>query len=177
MLLKSMNGTEVRTDMSQIHSSSPKKHSFNIIDFILITAVIACIIGIAIRYNLGASLTKETDTAVITVRISSLLKENEQHLVTGDVFRYQTTNEVLGTLLSKEIKAATINYALDNGTFLVLEDEERVNVFCKIEVKGYQTENGFMDGGDTYIGCGKSILVYSNHIETAFLVTDIVIQK
>ena len=162
--------------MSQINSSS-KKHSFNIIDFILITAVIACIIGIAIRYNLGSSLMKETDTAVITVRISSLLEENEKHLVVGDVFRYQTTNEVFGTMLSKESQAATINYSLDNGTFVVREDEERINVFCKIEVKGYNTENGFMVGGDTYIGCGKSILVYSNHMETSFLVTDIEIRK
>lgn len=154
-------------------NKTQKKHRFNIIDFALIVTVIACLIGIAVRYNLGASVLQSSDTATVTVMIRNLLDDNADQLVVGDKFYYQKSGDLLGTLRSFETSPAHIpNFRLD-GTFVEVPYLDRVDVICEIEVEGLLTDDGFMVGGSDYIGCGSSILVRSLNLETEWLVLDI----
>ncbi len=152
---------------------STKKHRFNIVDFVLITAVIACVIGIAIRYNLNLSMLRGGDKAVITVKIDGLLTEYADSLVIGDEYLYQVTGNPLGTLLSYETSPAKKRLPALNGTITTVTYENRVDVICTLEVEGYHSPNGFMIDGSTYIGSGSNILVRSQHLETQMLVLNV----
>ncbi|MBQ8577585.1 MAG: DUF4330 domain-containing protein [Clostridia bacterium] len=155
------------------NQTQTKKHRFNIVDFVLIIAVLACVIGIAIRYNLSTSLLRGNDTAVITVKIDGLLTEYSDALLPGDAFYYQTTGNPLGTLLTVETSPAKIRFVNTDGTVTVANYVDRVDVVCTLEVEGYASENGFMIDGTTYIGSGSDILVRSRNIETQMVVLNV----
>ncbi len=161
-----MNNT---TDTKQ----NTKKHRFNIVDFVLVTAVIACVIGIAIRYNLNLSMLRGGDKATVTVKIEGLLTEYTSALQEGDAFFYQTTGNPLGTLLSVEASPAKTRFVAHDGTMTTVNYEDRVDIICTLEVEGYNSANGFMIDGSTYIGSGSNILVRSQHLETQMFVLNV----
>lgn len=163
-------------NMKNSAQTQTKKHRFNIIDFVLIVAVLACVIGIAIRYNLSISLLHGNDTAYLTVKIDALRTEYMDSLQTGDAFYYQSTGNPLGTLVSIETSPAKIRFVNSDGTITVSHYEDRVDVVCKIEASGYHTENGFMIDGRTYIGSGSDILVRSRNLETQMLVLQVEVE-
>ncbi|MBO5648775.1 MAG: DUF4330 domain-containing protein [Clostridia bacterium] len=159
-------------------NNTQKKHRFNIIDFVLIVTVLACIVGIAVRYNLRSTLTKESDTATVTVVIHKLLEENADHLVVGDTYFYQTTEKTFGTLKSVKTSPAKLRLVDQSGTVSIVHHPDRVDAVCTLEVRGYYSEeSGFMIGGTTYIGCGSNILVRSQNLETEWLVLDIEVHE
>lgn len=153
--------------------TTAKKHRFNIVDFVLIIATLACVIGIAIRYNLHSSLMQGSSTATVTVMIEGLLEDNTDTLFEGDTFYYQKTGNRFGTLLSWETRPAKIRFVNADGTYSTTNYIDRVDVICQLEVEGYNSEDGFMIGGSTYVGCGSDILVRSRNLETQWIVLDI----
>ena len=158
-------------------NKTPRNHRFNLIDFTLVITILACLIGIAIRYNLADSVLHSSNTATITVLIRDILAENTDQVMEGDTYYYQRSGNRLGVLTSKEIKPAIIhNHRLD-GTAHYTENETRANVLCTLEIEGISTEDGFMVGGSEYIGCGSSILVRSLNLETEWIVVDIEVHE
>jgi len=153
--------------------NTQKTHRFNIIDFVLIVTVLACIIGIFVRHNLKEDFVESTDTATVTVMIRGLLKDNVDHLVVGDEFYSQRNGEKVGVLKAFETKPAKIRTPRMDGTIATTEYIDRTDVMCTIEVEGLSSDEGFMIGGTDYIGCGTSLLVRSLNIETEWLVVDI----
>ena len=57
-----------------MNKKTQKTNRFNIIDFMLIVALLACIIGITARTNLRESIVQSNDTATVTVMIRGLLR-------------------------------------------------------------------------------------------------------
>ena len=153
--------------------TTAKKYRFNIVDFVLIVAVLACVIGIAIRYNLHSSLMQGSSTATVTVMIEGLLEDNTDTLLVGDTFYYQKTGNRFGTLVSTETRPAKIRFVNADGTYSTANYVDRVDVICQIEVEGYNSADGFMIGGSTYVGCGSDVLVRSRNLETQWIVLDI----
>ena len=156
-----------------MNKNTQKSHRFNIIDFVLIITVLACLIGITVRQNLKDQFVDSSDTATVTVMIRGLLKDNVEHLVVGDEFYNQRNGEVVGILKDFETKPAKIRTPRHDGTIAITEYIDRTDVMCTIEVEGLSSDEGFMIGGTDYIGCGTSLLVRSLNIETEWLVVDI----
>lgn len=158
-------------------NNTSKKHRFNIIDFALIVTVISCLIGIAVRYNISASILQNNNKATVTVRIQALLDDYIEHLVIGDVYYYQLSGDRIGTLKSFETSPSKTRNIRHDGTIAESAYPDRVDVLCEIEIEGLMTDDGFMVGGSDYIGCGSSILVRSLNLETQWLVIDIEVDE
>ncbi len=157
--------------------NTAKKNRFNIIDFFLVITVLACVIGIAIRYNLSENLVQSHDSATVTVMIRGLLKENADQLVVGDNYFYQTSGKPFGTLTSVSTAPAKNRDYMNNGTISVSEYEARVDAICTLEIEGYHSKDGFLIDGATYVGCGSDILVRSINLETQWIVLDIEVHE
>ena len=151
-----------------------KKHRFNIVDFVLVVAVAACIVGVVVRSNLRGNLHQSTDTAEVTILVEGLLETSSDALKTGDIFYNSVTDKEFGELLSVEKAPAKIRFINTDGTVSYTVYKDRVDVTMKVKISGYDTENGFMLGGTTYIGCGSNFQISSRHIETQCTVLDIV---
>jgi len=157
--------------------NTAKKNRFNIIDFFLVVTVLACVIGIAIRYNLSETLVQSHDSATVTVMIRGLLEENADQLVVGDAYFYQTSSKPFGTLTSVKTSPAKNRYFKDDGTVYVSEYQDRVDAICTLDIEGYHSKDGFMIDGATYVGIGSDILVRSMHLETQWIVLDIEVHE
>ncbi len=160
-----MNQTEKQT----------KKHRFNIVDFVLILTVIACVVGIAVRSNLKIAVSNEKDTVMLTVKVYALKNEYLDAFVIGDTFYYHNmANLPLGTLTAVESTPAVTRFVNSDGTWSTAYYDDRIDVTCKIEATGvYSEENGFMLDGSTYIGSGSGMAVRSSRIETSFYVLNV----
>ena len=153
--------------------NSQKNHHFNIIDFTLIVTIAACLIGIAIRYNLSEVVLHNTGKATITVMVREILTENIDQVQIGDEYYYQRNSKRIGKLTSVEVEPAIIRNIRQDGTIAYTEFSNRSTLTCTVEIEGAATENGFMVGGSEYIGCGSTILVSSPNLKTEWLVVDI----
>ena len=160
--------------------NTEKKNRFNIIDFMLIVTVAACIIGITVRYNLKETIINQSDrdTATVTVMIRGLLKSNVDHLIVGDEFYNQRNGELMGTMTDVQIQPAKIRNLRHDGTIAITEYVDRIDAICTIEMEGINKDiEGFLIGGTNYIGCGSSFLVRSVNLETEWLVVDIEVRE
>ena len=157
--------------------NTQKKHRFNIVDFVLIITVIACVAGIAIRYNLRLSLLQDNDTATVTILIKELLEDNESYLVEGDKYYYQKTGKPFGTLTGYTTEPAKIRFVNADGTYSTVRYIDRVDAVCTIEVEGYHSDDGFMIDGSTHVGCGAELLIRSKNLETVATVLDIEVHE
>ena len=154
-----------------------KTHRFNIIDFMLIVAVLACIIGITFRQNLNETVVESNDTATVTVMIRGLLKDNVKQIIEGDEYFNQRSGDSMGILQSFETKPAKIRTPRLDGTIATTEYVDRTDVICTVDVEGIYTDEGFMIGGSEYIGCGSNFLVRALNLETEWLVVDIEVHE
>ncbi|MCQ2433183.1 MAG: DUF4330 domain-containing protein [Clostridia bacterium] len=147
-------------------SETQKKHRFNIVDFVLVIAVLACVIGLGIRYNLHSNLTHSGDYAEVTVLIERLLNTTAENLNVGDTFYNPFTEKEFGEVISVSKSPAKARFANPDGSISYTTYEDRVDAVVTFRVKGINTENGFMMGGTTFIGSGSTFAIDSLRLET-----------
>ena len=157
--------------------NTQKPNRFNIIDFMLIVTVLACLIGITARMNIKETVIVNDDTATVTVMISGLLRDNAKQLVVGDEYINQRTGESVGILQSCQTSPAKIRTPRLDGTIATTESTDRIDAICKIRLQGVSTEDGFLANGTTFIAAGSSLSVRSLNLTTEWLVIDIEVDK
>ena len=152
-----------------------KKIKPNIIDFIIIIAVIAAIIGITIRTGVVEQVTinNNLERARVSFLISGISETSEEYIKNGDVFYSNTHKCTFGTLEQ--------NWSLPAETYTVDEYGvlHKTQINAKSDVRGTMlcigvfTADGFFLGGSNYIAPGSSVNVKSANIVVTLTVLDI----
>lgn len=151
-----------------------KKHRINIIDLVLVLALLACAAGIFIRSNLHESVLIRNEQKVnITILSEALLNESTEAMHLNDSFRFSSNSEVFGSLRALELSPAKLRFFNNDGTVTITHYEDRMDAVCTFEAAGYNTENGFMINGNTFVGCGSTFNLRSKFIEIQCTVLDI----
>ncbi|MBR5871806.1 MAG: DUF4330 domain-containing protein [Clostridia bacterium] len=158
-------------------NNAQKPNRFNIIDFMLIVTVLACLIGIAMRTNIKETVIESNDTATVTVMVRGLLNDNVKYIAVGDEYFNQNSGQSIGVLQSVESSAAKIRTPRYDGTIAVTDSVDRSDVICKVKVKGLSTSDGFLIDGTAFIGSGSKFSVRSVNLQTEWLVVDIEVDK
>jgi len=151
------------------------KIRFNIIDFIIVIAIIGCIVGVALRYNVvdRIGISSLNDTVEIEFVIFNIRPTSYDAMVKGDTFYWKQNNMEIGVL-----KEATGSYS---ETFIQTEDlkmvkhlrDDRYDVRGTFVAKGAMTESGFMLNGTQFLAPGKSLNVISKNIDVTLTITKI----
>jgi len=151
------------------------RRRFNIVDLLIILAVIAIVIGVALRYNIADSigLKSNKDTVTVSFLITDIKETSADAMVIGDKFYLQYNNLELGELMNKKTSNTVSYIENDDGVLVKAENNTRFNVRGEIRATGKLTSDGFMLGGTQYIAAGKDISVYSQHIMVSLLITGI----
>ena len=151
------------------------KGKFNIIDFLIIVAVIGCIAGVFLRYDLATKvgLNSNKDEVEISFIVVSIRRESTEALLEGDTIYWEQNGMEIGKLLSKEV-TEEVKYVLDeNYEYNKKFNEIRFDVRGVILAKGNMTENGFMLNGTQFIAPGKELKIQSKNITTSVTVTSV----
>jgi hypothetical protein len=149
---------------------------FNIIDFLIIIAVLGCIAGVAIRFDLAGKLglnsnkdEVEISFLILNIRVGSVNALNE-----GDTFYLGTTNGTeFGKLLSKEVTNSESYVLDDNFAYHKVYNDLRYDVRGVFSAKGSKTDSGFMLNGTQFMAPGKTIMIESKNISVSITILSI----
>lgn len=141
------------------------KVRFNIVDFLIIVAVLAAILTVVFRGTLTELIgtVVYTNDAVIAIRIDGLGEEQLDLIKDGDVLNID--GEKFGSIISKSSENSTVIKLSESGAgneFQRVRDPERYDVTCAINAKGTYNNDGFYLSGKRFMGVGEKITVVSD---------------
>ena len=144
-----------------------KKLPFNIIDVIIVIAVIALGVGIFMRSEIRSNNEKtDPDVAVITIKAKGFLAEYAPLLLKNDTAYFKSDLSKLGLVIEKEIRPS-VEYDTVDGTLVSAQYDttDRVDVVLTVRATGSLTAGGFLVGGVKYIAPGAAQTVLCGGIE------------
>lgn len=152
-----------------------EKLRFNIIDLLIILAVLACVAGIFMRYNIIGKLgsSSESDSVEISFVIRNIRMTSVDALKEGDVFYWKQNDMKVGELVSKTWDYAEVFIRDSDYTIHQTYNEEKYDVRGVLSATGSVTSDGFMLGGTQYVGPGKEMVLMSKNITVTVVITDI----
>ncbi|MBQ9939934.1 MAG: DUF4330 domain-containing protein [Clostridia bacterium] len=148
------------------------KKRFNIIDVVLILAILAVIAGVAIRSGFTGSLSQKLDNGYIEYDfiINSVKDTSGEYFVKGKKIFSQTTQKEIGEIISATARPAEAYIELSTGEIAKTYIPGRIDVLGKAKVSGNLDSDGrCMLHGTTHIATGKTI--YARTADVSFMFT------
>ena len=149
------------------------KKKFNIIDIVLILAVIAVIAGVAIRSGFTDKFSQKLDDGHIEYEfiINSIKETSRDRFDAGTKIYSQTTQKEIGEIISVTTRTAEAYIELPGGEIVKTYIPDRIDVMGKAKVKGNLDADGrCMLDGTTHIAAGKNIFARTSEITFMFTV-------
>mgnify|MGYP003571316825 CR=1 FL=1 len=146
-------------------AKSTVKVRFNIVDFLVVIAILAAIAALVFRGTILKFIGSViyTEDAVLSVRIERTTPEQASGINEGDIL-YLGDDE-LGEISSCSVTDSRIilfsEDENENGAFIRVNDGGHCDVICNINVKGAFNSDGFYLFGDRYVGVGQTLTVAS----------------
>lgn len=146
-------------------NNEKKKVRFNIIDLLILLAVIILIGALIIRFDLvGRIGGTELEEVTVAYMIEGVRRTTAEAMQVGDVFTWRANGMTIGTLKTVEMSPYYITVVKEDGTIERAEDEQRCVLRGTISAVGTMTEQGFMLGGSQFLSAGKVLDTQSPHI-------------
>ena len=156
--------------------TNKKKYSFNVIDVLIILAVIAVIGGVILRYGRyreeKESMTK--DTFIVTLKASGEAKEKLDAIKEGDAVSFVNGGEFLYTIEKVTGEKTRVELTDEEGKLKYVEFAEKeyeesdsgeykklYDVTLEIKVKGEIRDDGYYIGGSKAVAVGDTVAIYS----------------
>lgn len=151
-----------------------KKTRFNLVDFVIIAVVLACIIGSVFRGVIIDKLkfASNSDTAKITFYAENITESELAFISIGD--KLSLNGETFGTIKDYASYAQTVVVPTEDGSaFTQAVDNSLYTITGEMEISGENTENGFFFGSDIHIGVGKVLSLDGEKCNISIVITKI----
>jgi len=151
------------------------KGRFNIIDFFIIIAVLGCIIGVVLRYDLTNTsvLNSSRDEVEISFFINGVRIGSTEAMVEGDIFYWKANGMEIGKLLSKEVSNREVFVFDGEYNYVKRYHAFQYDVRGVILSKGILDDDGFKLKGTQFLAPGKTFEIQSKNITVYITITDI----
>lgn len=160
-----------------MNEAKKRRFRFNILDVVILIILVACVLGIAVRYNVVDKInTKSTlQQAEIEFLIKDIKPTSAQAIKEGSAFYWTENGITLGKVKTGGITITPAEKFVTNidGKWLKTTNEERNDVRVLLQAEGLMTDSGFMLSGTQYLAPGKEMLIGSSEISVNVTITDI----
>lgn len=151
---------------------------FNVIDLVIIVAILACIAGIYLRYNFGDQygVEHQMEQYEITFQVQNVRYTSADAFQEGDAVYLKTQGKLLGTVLGIDATTPSeLVYTDLSGDIrqIYYPENSRIDMEGTLLVSGVMTDRGFMLDGNTYLAPGASYAVQTPRIDVSIIVADI----
>ena len=149
---------------------------FNIIDFLIIIAVLASVSVLIFRSTISDFVGNVVynDDAAVTFTVREVSLDQAQMLKKGD--KLYTGSMELGEVVSVTYTNSMINVDVESGEGVVYQrvaDPEKYDVTVTVSSVGAFFEDGYHLAGEMYLGVGKNLTVYSDNYSCNCIITAI----
>lgn len=117
---------------------------FNVVDMVIVLAILVIIGGGAYRMISGASITETTFSSVETVQfVVKVERVRDYDMVrVGDDLYDKDSGKCIGTIVAIEKEQAQDRIALDDGSIVLGDTQDRINLYMTLEAEGEVNERG-----------------------------------
>ena len=155
------------------------KLRINVVDVIILIAVLAAIVGMVIRFGNtgGLSGSEDLKTYEIYFTVKDIAYTSEDAFVAGDTVTLVDSGVVLGEFVGLESIMPAEFFARDqSGNLIVASYPEltRIDVTGHILSRGIMGENGYLAEGTTHVAAGVAYSVQSEHMDFVLEITNII---
>lgn len=151
---------------------------FNLIDLVLIIAVLACLTGVYLRYNVSEQfgVNHELSTFVLSFEIKNIRYTSADAFPEGDSFYLNKQDKLLGTVLAIDSTSPTeVVYTDDKGNYKTAyyPEDTRIDLTGRLQATGIMTDSGFLLDGNTFLAPGQTYAVQTPRIDVSVTITAI----
>mgnify|MGYP002529754639 CR=1 FL=1 len=152
-----------------------KKIRFNIIDLLIVLAVIAVIGTVIVRYDVADKIGKAAveDSARITLLVQSIREEACNSVNDGDEVTWVQEATRMGNIVRKEVSPAVLYSSREDGVIIKNESALTYDLRCTVDTKGTVSDDGYLLNGVSYIAPGKSITIRNHDITLSAIVLSV----
>lgn len=159
-------------------NKNPRRIRFNLVDLVLIIAVLACVTGVYLRYNVSEQfgVNHELNTFTLSFEINNIRYTSADAFPEGDAFYLKSPDKLLGTLLSIDSTSPTeVVYTDDKGNYKTAyyPEDTRIDLTGRLQTTGIMTESGFLLDGNTFLAPGQTYAVQTPRIDISVTITAI----
>lgn len=151
---------------------------FNIVDLVLIIAVLACLVGVYLRYNISEQfgVNHEMGEYVLSFEIKNIRYTSADAFPEGDTFFLNGDDTVLGTVIAIDSTSPSeVIYTDSRGDYKTIyyPEDSRIDMTGRLLSEGMMTDRGYMLAGNTYLAPGQTYYVETPHINVSVTITGI----
>ncbi|MBQ9920997.1 MAG: DUF4330 family protein [Clostridia bacterium] len=153
------------------------KKRFNIIDAVLILAVLAVFASVFIRSGFAEKHSEKVEGGMLEYEfvINSLKQTSGKRFEVGDKFIMQGSELVVGEITEVSVTDRAEGYIeLPTGEIVRTEIPDRIDIKGKAKVKGTVDSNGrCLMNGTMHIAAGKNIYAHTDDISFMFSIESV----
>ena len=140
-----------------------KKAKFNILDVVIVVAIVACIAAIGLRIYFSSRTETMPDSITVSFEVEGVSAENAAEFLQGKELYLKSTGEPIGKIETVSVEKLKINDATDkDGKVVTAYHPDKKTVSGTLTIYGKSGENGFMIGGRILMHYGSTIDVYTD---------------
>lgn len=150
-----------------------KRARFSVADFVIILMVIACLVGVAMRYDIAEKLFSKTkaEEVRVTFVVSSATDNTYQAFASGAVFTCD--DETFGRLEEVSATPAVQYYENSSGVLTEKKNDELHDITGTFVCQLVRSDSGYLLGGRTYIAAGSTFTLRCGTVKTTVLITSV----
>ncbi len=146
----------------------PSRSSFNAIDVAILLLVIACVLGLYLRYSAENEMSYGADDSYTVEFVCEHVRyTTADYIHLGDKIYFKggstAIGEVDGTLVN--IPSSDIIYVDGEMREIRYSSDTIIDIKGSVRMNGVMTENGFLVGGNTYIAPNSVIHVSNKYAD------------
>jgi len=145
--------------MTDMKTKETKRVRFSVIDFVIILMILACLVGVAMRFDLADRLFSRT--ALVSGRVTFVAEAitPEERAVFTENTAFYTDRDTFGILTGIEASPTVIYYENSLGSLTHYEHDTLLDLNGSFSAKLLDTESGFLLNGNTFIAAGSTFTV------------------
>ncbi len=171
--------------MNESSAKKSKKFKPNIIDLLIVVAVLGALVGIALRTGIVEKVitNNSAEPARISFLVQDISSDSYNYFIPGDVFYSDTHKCYFGILEEKpyDLPAEMFIEGADGKLIKSYSPadpddptkSERIDARGEVTSSGVFSDEGFLLGGTTYIAPGSRLIIESKNITVSIMVTGV----
>ena len=155
-----------------------KKIGFNALDLVIVVVLVLCVVMIGFRFIRSSDMAAETQTSKhrVTFLITNVSDGTKDALVAGDSVFSLLNDAYIGKLEGIDTISPAFEF-LDNGNGsfekVYYPDGTKVDITGTIIAEGAVNDDGFFASGSFFLSPGRTLEIYTGHIQVTVLITGI----
>lgn len=153
--------------MDGFEKTEKRKIRFNIIDVIIIIAILAVAGAFLLRGNGGELINSAFAEADIeyVIKIASIQNASADAVKAGDGVFYYENDAAIGKVTAVEYKPATVYVNVPEGEIKKFELTQKIDLTITVSAKGKSDATGNYINGNLFVAPGKELHIYTKNID------------